>query len=70
MTIEKEQLEDAVMNTASKIRSNLHLINDTIIQIDNDLADIEDLALILGRIDEPTVTEEEYKKWLEEEDEK
>lgn len=68
MTLDKEQLEDAVHNLAAKIRSELHMINDIVIQIDKDLEDLEDIAIVLGRIDEPNLTEDEYKKWLEEDE--
>ena len=46
--IEKEQLEAAVFALGDKIRSKLHAI-------DKDLEDLEDIAIVLSRIDEPTV---------------
>jgi hypothetical protein len=66
MTDEKEQLEDAVHTLAIKIRSELHMINNNVLQIEKDLEDLEDMAIILGRLDEPTIPLKYMKKWLEE----
>ena len=65
--MKKDELEDAVHNLANKIQSELHAINDVVIQIDKDLEDLEDIAIVLGRIDEPTIPWEGMKKLLEEE---
>ena len=52
--IEKEKLEAAVFALGDKIRSKLHAI-------DQDLEDLEDIAIVLGRIDEPTVSLDELE---------
>jgi hypothetical protein len=65
MTDEKTQLEEVVHNLSDKIGSELHAINNSCLQISKDLEDLEDVAIILGRIDEPTVPWEGVKKTLE-----
>jgi hypothetical protein len=68
MTIEKEQLEGAVHKLADKIRSDLLTINDSMVRIASNLEDLEDIAIVLGRIDEPAVPWESMKKMLEEDE--
>lgn len=55
MTLEKTELEEAVHRLADKIGTKLHTINNSVLQISKDLEDLEDIAIILGRIDEPTM---------------
>ena len=53
---EKEELEDTLIKMFKKAHEWLE--------------DLEDIMIVYGRCDEPSLTEEEYKKWFEKEEEK
>ena len=71
MTKEKDSIEEALIREFRKVDARLNKLRDesfkvfeSISDIQDDLEDLHDLAIIYGRFDEPKVSWEEMKRRL------